>query len=210
MARPRTGVDDIATRERLLAAAELAFGAEGFHGARLADIAEAAGIRRPSLLYHFKTKEALYAAVVRRAFSHLGAALTSAMGTPGAFLDQADRMVVAFDVFLAEHPGVAPIILRELMEGRGPGQQILLDEVLPLLAATETFVRTQGQVAPGVPVRAALVQITSAMILAAAAGERTSVLFGDPVKDTKQLVRTLFLSSAPKRAAGATGPEEAA
>ena len=108
MARPRTGVDDIATRERLLAAAELAFGAEGFHGARLEDIAQAAGIRRPSLLYHFKTKEALYAAVVRRAFSHLGAALTSAMGTPGAFLDQADRMVVAFDVFLAEHPGVAP------------------------------------------------------------------------------------------------------
>lgn len=206
MARPRTAPDDVATRERLLAAAEDAFGRKGFHGARLEDIAREAGITRPSLLYHFGTKEALYSAVVRRAFAHLGEALASAMGTRGPFVARADGMVDAFAAVLHDHPGMAPIILRELMEGRGPGQAILLDEVLPLLAATEGFVTAQGMVRSGVPVRAAVVEIAGTMVLAAAAGEATSALFGDAVEDTKKLIRTLFVDRSALE--GAPRPEE--
>ena len=71
----RTFAVDLATTERLLISAERHFAKLGFDGARLSDIAAEAGISRPSLLYHFESKEALYAAVVRTALLRLGEAL---------------------------------------------------------------------------------------------------------------------------------------
>ena len=55
MARPKKGVHQVPTEERILQAAETEFGRKGFERTRLEDIAETAGIRRPSLLYHFKS-----------------------------------------------------------------------------------------------------------------------------------------------------------
>jgi AcrR family transcriptional regulator len=53
-------------RERLiLTAAGEAFGARGFHGSSMDDIAHAAGITKPLLYRYFGSKEGLYAAYVR-------------------------------------------------------------------------------------------------------------------------------------------------
>ena len=71
MGRPRRSDSQVATTERLLTAAEKRFGKNGFDAARLSDIAKDAGITRPSLLYHFESKEKLYDAVVARAFDKL-------------------------------------------------------------------------------------------------------------------------------------------
>ena len=94
MARPRTDTTRIATPERILAAAELAFAAHG-SAASLSDIAARAGIRRPSLLYHFPSKEALYAAVVMRTFTRLGAELGAAMSQPGTFAARLEALTRA-------------------------------------------------------------------------------------------------------------------
>jgi TetR/AcrR family transcriptional regulator len=51
---------------RILDAALKVFAAYGFHGARLDGIAAAAGFSKPNLLYYFRSKEALYTAVLRR------------------------------------------------------------------------------------------------------------------------------------------------
>ena len=83
MGRPLASAAATATPERLLDAAEQCF-AQGYDAARLEDIAAAAGIRRPSLLYHFASKDDLYAAVVRRTFARLGAALLSVMSHSSA------------------------------------------------------------------------------------------------------------------------------
>ncbi|GGK23105.1 HTH-type transcriptional regulator RutR [Salinarimonas ramus] len=64
-AAPRTKAGE-ANEERILDAALDAFAASGFHGARIDAIAATAGLSKPNLLYYFKTKEALYLAVLRR------------------------------------------------------------------------------------------------------------------------------------------------
>lgn len=52
--------------ERILRAALEVFASRGLHGARLDQIATAAGIPKPNLLYYFPNKEELYRAVLRR------------------------------------------------------------------------------------------------------------------------------------------------
>ena len=52
-----------ATRERLLAAAEKVFAEKGYDGAKLADIAEEAGVSVGAVYFRFKDKDALFLAI---------------------------------------------------------------------------------------------------------------------------------------------------
>ena len=55
-----------ATAERILDAAEDLFAKKGYAATSLGDVADAVGIRSPSLYNHFRNKEALYGAVLDR------------------------------------------------------------------------------------------------------------------------------------------------
>ena len=132
MARPRTDHQLPETRDRLLDAALIQFAAGGFAGTRLDDIAEDAGLRRSSLLYHFPTKDHLYTAVVRRAFSALAAELEAAMAAPGSFPEQVANLERRYLDFVTARPEFATLILREILDGHGPGRGLLLDQVVPL------------------------------------------------------------------------------
>lgn len=194
MGRPPASAHAIATPERVLEAAELSFAAVGYEAARLADIADRAGIRRPSLLYHFGTKEALYAQTVERCFGRLREALTEAMGTRGDFVTRLERTVARYVAFLDAEPSLARIVLRELLDGQGPGRAILLRQVVPLLDVVERFVRQQGKdaLAPGVPVRALVLQLGTNALMRAAAGDLREPLWGT-VDHSTRIARLLLL-----------------
>lgn len=192
MGRPLASAAATATPERLLDAAEQAF-AQGYDAARLEDIAAAAGIRRPSLLYHFASKDDLYAAVVRRTFARLGAALMSVMSRRLDFAARVDSMVDTYASFLAENPAHAQILVRELVDARGPGRDILLGEVVPLLDLVERFLVLEGRdlLRPELPVRAAILQIAGASVLRSAAGALQQPLWG-PIDQSRALARLLL------------------
>lgn len=62
--RPRAGSED--KRERILNEAVALFGARGYAGTSLADIAAAADISKAGLLHHYSSKDALFAKVLER------------------------------------------------------------------------------------------------------------------------------------------------
>ena len=193
MGRPRIEAGRAATTERLLEAAEIEFGAQGFAGAKLSDIAARAGIRRPSLLYHFKTKELLYAALVRAVFAELGEVLQKAMEGAEGFEAQLDGIVAAFVGFSSERPAVARLVLREIMDEDGPGHALLLEEGVPLLQMVEAFLHAQAgdRLPDGLPIRGALMQVVASVFVKAASGNLATALWG-PEEPHRALARHLF------------------
>ncbi len=197
MGRPLATAHDVATPDRVLAAAEVVFATVGFSAAKLADIATDAGIQRPSLLYHFGTKEALYAQTVERCFGRLRAALVEAMTTEGDFATRLHRTVARYVEFLDAEPQLARIVLREVLDGHGPGRQLLLRQLVPLLDVLERFIREHGAAAvrAGVPVRAAVLQVGSNALLRAAAGPLRLPLWG--AHDSSHVLARLLLLRDP-------------
>ena len=172
MARPKNSATTLATRRAVLDAAERAFAGSG-QGARLADIAEQAGIKRPSLLYHYPSKDALHAAVVGRTFADLGQALLLGRSVPGDFPTQLRSMILAFSGFLRERPSAARIIVQEVIAESGPGQELLLAQAGPVLDGVEAWLREAGadHIRSDVSVRLAMLQLASDVLLRHAAGQ---------------------------------------
>lgn len=195
MGRPRAEDVLVSTPQRVLEAAESVFAEQGYGPAKLADIAARAGIRRPSLLYHFKSKEGLYQATVQRAFSDLGDALRAAMLASGSFEERLLETAEQYAQFLADHEHVARIVLRELLDsnGPGPGTDILMTQVSPLVDAVEAFVSSVGDdvIAEGAPIRARVMCIASTLIMRGSAQVRDA-LWG-PEHHARALARALFL-----------------
>ena len=208
MARPRLAEIDTATTERILVAAEERFAAAGFEAARLEDVAADAGVTRPSLLYHFESKDGLYAAVVRRVFAGLGEAMVRAMATEGSFQERLDRTVRDYVTFLLEHPSLARIFVRELLDGRGPGRTLLEDEVAPLVAMAEKFLH-DGADSSGLArgdERGALLLVIGGAVLYAIAGDLRGVFH--PAKpaavtaEIQRLVRAMVPAGAETKRKG--------
>ena len=197
MGRPVATAHATATPERILDAARSEFAAAGFAQAKLADIAARASITRPSLLYHFETKEELYRAAVQRCFGNLAQALMHTISQPAPFADRLRATMDRYLEFIEGEPDVARIVLREMLDGVGPGAEILLNQVAPLVDLVERFVRMQGNgiVRAGIPVRAAILQIATDALVRAAAGELRVPLWG-PGDHSRELAERLLLEDA--------------
>lgn len=200
MGRPIASTIEVATPRRVLDAAEVAFGAFGYAGARLADIARVAGIRRSSLLYHFRSKESLYAAVVQRVFDDLGAALVEVMDSDEDFLERVHGLVDTFVDFLDARPSLAPVLMRQMLDGQGPGRNILMKRVVPLLDVIERFLRVEGRgyVRPDLPLRSALMHVVANVIMRAASGDLRGPLWGEDDAPWP-LTRALLFEEGPER-----------
>ena len=193
MARPRKNSNLVATDIRILEAAEHAFGEYGFVRTRLEDIAKDVGIRRPSLLYHFSTKEELYFTVVRSMFDDLKKTLLGSMGT-GTYSERIIRLATEFIQFVDNRPSFAATLLREMIDGNGPAHDILQKEIVPVLDMLEQYIKIQGQdqLPKGVSIRAAILQLSSDVLLRAASGNLRKALWGDQCS-IMPLVNQMFI-----------------
>jgi AcrR family transcriptional regulator len=126
----RKAVSDL-KRGLILDAARNIFEAEGLDGASLRAIAAAAGYTPAALYFHFESKEAIYAEVLRDSLASLGEAVTDATARAKAPSDRLRTAAMAFFDFYADNPRDLDLgfyLFRGGMKPRGLGKQ--RDEML--------------------------------------------------------------------------------
>ena len=110
------------TRARILEAAEVEFGARGFHDASIADIARRAGVAHGTIYLYFPGKEALFAELVYEINRQLRAYIRRR--TQG-LSDRRDVEIAGFEAFfefIAEHPQAYRIVREAEFVGTGPSK----------------------------------------------------------------------------------------
>src|ERR1700693_4630091 len=113
----RQGRQGAETRTAILAAAGRVFAQSGLAGARTDAIAAAAGVNKALLYYYFKSKEALYEAVVEdhfREFNRQALEVLNAKGPARAVLLR--YVSLHFDFISASHQS-APLFQQVMMTG---------------------------------------------------------------------------------------------
>jgi len=91
-------------RELILDAARKVFEADGLEGASLRAIAGAAGYTPAALYFHFESKEAIYAEVLRASLASLGQAVSRAILRTKAPADRLRAAAMAFFRYYADNP----------------------------------------------------------------------------------------------------------
>lgn len=100
-------------RERILDEAARLFVAYGYHGISMREIAEAAGLSKAGLYYHFKDKEDLFLAILSTNLERIEQAIRAARGE-GPVRKQLSRVVKAIFAIAPEQRAIIRLASQEI------------------------------------------------------------------------------------------------
>ncbi|MFT4975885.1 MAG: TetR/AcrR family transcriptional regulator [Myxococcota bacterium] len=182
-------VDDV--RSRILQEAVRLFAARGVAGTSIQSIAAAAGITRPTLVYHFGSKAGLRTAVLRSVVDHwrreLPRLLADAASRGGPRLD---ALLAALFDFFHKDPHLARLIVREMLDQPDELGVMLREELLPwtrLIADAIRFGQESGTLRSGVhPESFTTLMISSALAVVTLGAHAGSLVSPAPSVDEQQ------------------------
>jgi hypothetical protein len=156
-------------RELILDAARKAFEADGLDGASLRAIAAGAGYTPAALYFHFESKEAIYAEVLRSSLANLEQAINRSIGRAKAPVDRLRAAAMAFFSYYADNPRDLDLgfyLFRGGMKPQGLGKE--RDDILN--AALESALQPIADAAQALGARREEARSLVADIFAHAAG----------------------------------------
>ena len=120
------------TREVILDTAERLFALRGFDGVALRDLAREMHLTAPSLYNHFPSKQALYEAVLERGLKPIVDVVVGSWRPGPLRLEDIHVTVTKLVDHLSEHPHLAPLLQRAILEQDGNFGELLAKWLAPL------------------------------------------------------------------------------
>ncbi|HLV40554.1 TetR/AcrR family transcriptional regulator [Xanthomarina sp.] len=139
---------DNTTEEQILDAAKNVFQSKGMDGARMQEIADVAGINKAMLHYYYKSKQLLFEAVFKNAFSLLAPQLNRVLNDDSSIEDKVKSFTSNYISFIIKHPYLPNFIIQEL--NRNPDFIIKIQENSTLLNIEKFKAQVELEVSLGI------------------------------------------------------------
>lgn len=102
------------TEKQILNAAKNIFQTKGMNGARMQEIADEAGINKAMLHYYYRSKQLLFEAVFKNAFSLLAPQLNTILNDDSTIKEKVIKFTHNYISFISKHPYLPNFVIQEL------------------------------------------------------------------------------------------------
>jgi len=99
------------TRSRIIAEATRLFSEKGYSATSMREVAEAVGITKPALYYHFSSKEVLYQETIREHMNHYRSVILQTIEEQGSLRQRMANVIATHLRRVQEHPEVMLLLL---------------------------------------------------------------------------------------------------
>lgn len=184
-------------RAQILKEATKLFAAKGFDGTSVQEVADAVGIKKPSLLYHFESKEALRQAVLDEVLARWNDVIPHIL-LRAAREQQFEAVMESMTSFFLEDADRARLILREALDRPDDLRKRLLTFVQPWIALVAEQLdkgRAKGSVRPDVDSEAYATVVTGLVVSGVALLDSLSIVLSgapDAKSSQQRVVRELI------------------
>ncbi len=115
--------------EHILNIAMQVFVEKGWHGTKMQEIADRAGVNKAMLHYYFRSKERLYSTIFRQLFMKYMSSLSDSFQPEQDFASTLKQFINRFLDMLRDNPQLPMFVARELSEGGAIVQQCIRELV---------------------------------------------------------------------------------
>ena len=173
-------------RECILDEASRLFGERGYGSTSIDSIAFAVGIRKSSLLYHFRSKEILREAVIHRLMVRWKDVIPRLLTAAPTGQDRFDATLAAVMDFFLSDPTRARLCVREALERPDELRVLVREHLGPYLGLIADYIRwgqRDGTAHPDVNPEAWLIHVLHMTVTMVAFAPVTEALAGDPPEE---------------------------